>query len=322
MFEEKNILVTGATGFVGACLTHRLIKGKDNIHIILRKSSDAWRIKDILKKLKLHYVDLINRQQVVQEVKKIKPKIIYHLATYGGYHFQKEPKKILETNIFSTLNLLSACAETGFDAFVNTGSSSEYGTKSKPMSEGDLLEPGTYYGIAKASQTLLCQYLAKNDNLPVATLRLFSPYGPYEEPTRLIPVLINSCLTGKELNLISPKVVRDFNFIDDVINAFLKVPSKINKLSGQIINIADGKQRTLKEVVNIITANIPCRSKVNWEMEKVGRPYDTDIWQANISKARKLLNWRPKYSLEKGLLKTIIWFEKNREKFGDKYVIK
>lgn len=322
MANSKNILVTGATGFVGACLVHRLVKRKnDNIHIILRRSSDTWRIKDILKRLNLHYADLIDSREIKKIVKKVKPQMIYHLATYGAYPFQKGPEKIFQANVFGTLNLLEACAEVGFKAFVNTGSSSEYGTKSRAMSEKHLLEPNSYYGLAKASQTLLCQHFARENNLPIVNLRLFSPYGYYEEPTRLIPTLINSCLEGKDLNLVSPGIARDFSFVDDVIDAYLKVPSRAGELSGQILNIANGKQHIIKEVVSLVVKITGATVKANWGAMPA-RSHDTNVWLADISKAKRLLEWQPKNDLEEGLGKTINWFRNNRKQFGERYVVR
>jgi len=322
MNDFKNILVTGATGFVGANLVRRLIKNKNKIHIILRKTSDTWRINDVKEKLNIYYADLNNNKELNKVIQRIKPNIIYHLATYGSYPFHRENSlKILETNILGTYNLLNACIDYGFNAFINIGSSSEYGVKSNPMSENDLLEPNSYYGVAKASQTLLCQSLAKNNNLPIVNLRLFSPYGPYEEPTRLIPILINSCLIGKDLNLVSKKTVRDFNFIDDIVDAFLKTASNANKLSGEILNIANGKQRTLEEVVSLIINLTKSKSKLNWGGMKDYSP-ETGIWEADISKAKKLLKWQPNYDLERGIKETINWFKKNRNKYRNKYVIR
>ncbi len=305
MANSKNILVTGATGFVGACLARRLIKNKDKVHIILRQNSNIWRIKDVLKELNLHRADLTD----FREIKKIKPQVIYHLATYGAYPFQKDPKKIFQTNVLGTLNLLNACLEVGFDMFINTGSSSEYGNKSKPMSEKDLLEPNTYYSLAKASQTLLCQHLARENNLPIITLRLFSVYGPYEEPTRLVPILINNCLNDKDLSLAWPKTARDFIFVDDVVAAYLKV-ARSTKLAGHIFNIGTGKQSSLKEIVSVVVKITKARVKQNWGAIP-GRPFDTNIWLADISKTKKMLNWQPRYNLEAGLKKTVNWFKKN-----------
>jgi len=192
--DNKKILITGATGFVGANLLRKLIDSKNDIHVIIRSTSNLWRINDIIDKVNAHVCDLTNRESVEKLVLKIKPQIIFHLAVYGGYQFQEESLKIIDTNLIGIINLLNACCKIGFECFINTGSSSEYGLKNKPMSENDLLEPINDYGIAKAAATLYCQAIGRRENLPIFTLRLFSPYGYYEGPTRLIPYLIISCL--------------------------------------------------------------------------------------------------------------------------------
>ena len=307
MARSKNILITGATGFIGACLVHRLVKGRDKIHIILRRNSDTWRIKDILNKLNLHYADLNNARGVKRVIQKIKPQIVFHLAAYGNY--LEESKKNLETNIFGTLNLLEACNKREYDIFINTGSSSEYGTKSKPMSEKDLLEPNSYYAVAKAGQTLLCQHLAREKKLPIITLRPFAVYGPYEKPRRLVPTLINNCLKGKDLSLVWSKTARDFVFVDDVVDAYLKTAQSPN-LAGHIFNIGTGEQSSLRDIVSLVVKMTGAKVKQNWGTMP-GRTFDTNIWLADISKARKMLNWQPKYNLEEGLRKTINWFRRN-----------
>ena len=304
MIQSKDILITGGTGFIGSCLVRRLIKDKNNLHLIIRKNSDKWRIKDILKNVNLYYVDLNNFKELNKIIKRIKPQIIYHLAAYENY--LEESRKNLETNIFGTLNLLDACNNVGYDIFINTGSSSEYGTKSKSMSEKDLLEPNSYYGIAKTSQTLLCQHLAREKKMPIITLRLFSVYGPYEGPKRLIPTLINNCLNGKDLSLVSPKTSRDFIFVDDVVEAYLKV-TKLPKLAGHIFNIGTGKQIFLKDIVSMVVKITDAKIKHNWGAMP-DRSFDTNIWLADISKAKKMLKWQPRYNLKKGLEKTVNWF--------------
>lgn len=307
MTKSKNILITGATGFIGACLVHQLVKDKDKIHIILRRNSDTWGIKSILKKLNLHYLDLNNPRDVERVVRKIKPQIVFHLAAYRNY--LEESRKNLETNIFGTLNLLEACNKIGYDIFINTGSSSEYGTKSKPMSEKSLLEPNSYYAVAKAGQTLLCQHWAREKKLPIITLRPFAVYGPYEESKRLVPTLITNCLKGKDLSLVSPKTARDFIFVDDVVEAYLKA-AQSPKLAGHVFNIGTGKQSSLKDVVSLVVKITKAKVKQNWG-GMPDRSFDTNVWLADITKAKKLLKWQPRYNLERGLKKTITWFKKN-----------
>jgi nucleoside-diphosphate-sugar epimerase len=130
-------------------------------------------------------------------MRKIRPNIIFHSAAYGTSAVQNNTQKIFETNVTGTINLIQSCMDFSFDLFVNTGSSSEYGMKEAPMHESDILEPITDYGVSKAAGTLYGRSVAINRNLPIATLRLFSPFGPYEQGSRLIPSLILAALQKK-----------------------------------------------------------------------------------------------------------------------------
>lgn len=308
--EKTNVLITGATGFIGANLARACLDWKWKVHIFSRKSSNFWRIDDIKNKIQDYKIDLYrDKEKVPYLVEKIKPDVIFHTAAYGGYPFQKDVDKIVHANIIGTVNLVNACSKIGFDIFVNTGSSSEYGLKSKPMSETDLLEPINDYGVAKASATLFCQVKAKSEKLPIVTLRLFSPYGYYEEPTRLVPSVIISCLLGENPKVSSSDSVRDFIFIEDVMDAYIRV-IKTSDISGQIFNIGYSQQHSVDDVVNKIIELTGNKVKPKWgNIPK--RPNEPNIWQADISKAKDILNWEPKYGLDEGLKKTIKWFEKN-----------
>ncbi len=309
MINSKTILITGATGFIGSYLTHRLISEDCDLHIITREQSNTWRIKNILNRVTIHNVDLINADSLEKLVKRIKPEIIFHTATYGGYPFQKDVNKVIQANIIGTVNLVNVCLKVGFNIFVNTGSSSEYGVKSKPMNETDLLEPNDNYGVAKASATLFCQAKARSEKLPIVTLRLFSPYGYYEELTRLVPSVIISCLTGKNPKVSFPEAVRDFIFIEDVLDAYVKA-ANVPNIGGEIFNIGYGKQHSVGEVVNEIIKLTG--GKVNPEWGSIPkRTNEATVWQADISKARNILKWGPRYNLEEGLNETVKWFKGN-----------
>lgn len=304
---SRRILVTGASGFVGANLTHYLAGLGYHPHVILRRNSNIWRIRDIASRIKMHPADLENKAQVRRVVKKIRPEIIYHCAAYGGYHFQKDLGRIISANITGTVNLLEACAGAGFRCFVNTSTSSEYGIKDKPMKEKDLPEPVSAYGAAKASATLLCHQFARSKGLPVVTLRLFSPYGYFEDARRLIASVILSCMHKKAPLLSSRYSVRDFVFIDDVLRAYLKAAARIQDIAGELINIGSGRQHSVGQVVKEIINLSGSRSAPIWEAVDNPR-IEPSLWVADISKARKELDWEPRFDLTSGLKKTISWF--------------
>jgi nucleoside-diphosphate-sugar epimerase len=309
MIKNKRVLITGCTGFIGANLARELLKLGAEVHILARATSNKWRIGDILGYVRESYVDLLDCEKLEKIVFNMKPEIVLHTATYGGYPFQKDVSQVIQTNIMGTVNLVNACSKVGFDIFVNTGSSSEYGIKDSPMRETDLLEPNNDYGVSKASATLFCQAKAKSERLPIVTLRLFSPYGYYEEPTRLIPSVIVACLRGENPKVSSPDPVRDFIFIEDVINIYMRV-IKTSDIDGEIFNIGYGKQQSVGGVVNKIVGLIGNNVRPEWgNVPK--RANEPNVWQADITKAKDVLKWEPKYSLEKGLHKTVKWFVEN-----------
>jgi nucleoside-diphosphate-sugar epimerase len=308
--EKKTILITGATGFVGSNLLRRLSNSGADLHVITRESSNLWRIKDIINDVKRYTPDLTDSDSIKKVIHEINPDIIYHLATYGGNPRQENFRQIIESNFFGTVNLINACKETGFDLFVNTGSSSEYGIKTVPMKENDLPEPRNNYGISKIASTLYCQSVALNENLPVITLRLFSPYGDFEDSSRLIPSVILSCLRGKNPEISSPEFVRDFIYIEDVIDLYEQLPDA-GLIPGNIFNAGSGIQHTVGEVVDSIiritgnkvkpVAGLPRR----W-------PNEPKIWQADMSKTLNAFTWAPKYNLDAGLRKSVGWFENHQ----------
>ncbi len=309
MKPEDKYLVTGSTGFIGANLVRALLKKGAKVSVLVRKNSHMWRLADILKDIDICYGDINDARQTSAAIGKIKPTIVYHLATYGAYSKQDDADKIIWTNIIGTWNLLKACNEVGYRLFVNVGSSSEYGFKKEAMSEKDLLEPNSYYSVTKATQTHMCQYLAKQENLPIVTLRPFSIFGPYEDADRLIPTLMVGYANKKTLNMVSKKVARDFLYVYDFVNACLQI-NKLIKNKGEIFNIGSGKQTTMEKVISIFDNLFSEKGSVVWGGMN-NRKWDSNIWKADIKKAETQLKWKPKYTLEEGLKETKMWFEKN-----------
>ncbi len=304
---KKPVLVTGATGFIGSVLVRRLIESGTDVHVTVRKESDTWRITDILKDIVCHTADLTDSGSIGKVVKTIGPGAVFHCAVYGGYLAQSEVDKIIGINVQGTAHLLNVLADTGCDFFVNTGSSSEYGVKDGPMKETDPLEPVTMYGISKATATALCLAFGRSHDIPNVTIRPFSPYGPYDGASRLVSAVIRSCIDGKDPKLSNPSAVRDYVFIDDVIDAYMAAIGKYNELKGEVVNVGSGKQSSIGEVADEIIELTGADVKVRWGA--VDNPRDEPkTWVADVSHARELLGWEPRHDLRDGLKKTIEWF--------------
>ena len=143
----------------------------------------------------------------------------------------------------------------------------------------------------------------------IISLRLFSPFGPYDQKDRLIAYAIVNAIRGKDLKLGNPNSVRDYIFIDDVVDLYIKSIKKAKKFKGEIFNVGTGIQENIKKVVEKIIKLTNFKGKVIWGSEKP-RDYDAKVWVADMKKTKKAFNWKPPYNLEKGLIKTIKWFEK------------
>lgn len=305
------VFVTGAGGFIGANLVHSFLKHGDEVHILKRPQSVQWRLRDVRSKLKSHNVEISDQSSILKLIKKIRPEQVFHLAQYGGNPNETNSAMIKEVVIEGSSAIFEACAQTdSVKVIINAGSASEYGSKPTIMREDMLLEPNTAYGCAKAWATLYGQHLARENNVPITTLRLFSPFGPLDNVWRFIPTTIISCLRGEKLKVSEPLNVRDFIFVEDVVRAFLIASDK--KHIGEIINIGFGRQMTLKSIIAIISDYIGTKPEI--ETGVPGRIFDrqNNAWQADISKAKNFLDWQPKFSQEEGVYKTIKWFYKNK----------
>lgn len=282
-------LVTGATGFVGANLVRYLIETEDiDVFVTARKTSDFWRLKGIEDKVKgLSYLNLADKSQVYEVVKAINPNVIFHLSTYGGFPEQLDKKVMVEVNLMATVNLVDAAVELGVAQFINTGSSSEYGIKSKPMSEDDVCEPVNFYGVTKLAATNYCTMVGKNQNYRICTLRLFSPYGPYETPTRLYPTLVDALGKGYRPKLSSPDSVRDFIEVEKVVAIYLAI-FKADYASGEIINVGSGRQQTIRQFYENIRGKFSSDIDPIWG-EAASRTHEPQMWQADISKLKRFM---------------------------------
>lgn len=312
---SEKILITGASGFVGACLTENLVKEGYDVSVVTRNIEKSWRLRKVANEVKIYNLDIRNEKDVDDVVKTIKPDKIFNLAAYGGYYFQNDINKILSSNILGTVNLLNACAKNDFKSFINIGSSSEYGTKKYSMKEADVLEPINTYGVSKAAATLYCRMIAESHKLPIATIRLFSPYGYYEDKSRLVSSVILSCIRGENPKLASGKAVRDFIFIEDVIDIIKKV-SDFSNISGKIYNCGTGKQHSVAEIVKTVIKISDKNLIPSWGKVE-GRKSDTNKWEADMSLVKQELAWTPKFSLEQGIEKCYKWYKENFELYTE-----
>ena len=309
----QRVVVTGGSGFVGASLVRRLLSMDWQVDLLLQPGFADWRIPTRQPELSTHVIDLTDAASVSALLDRLRPRYVFHLAAHGAYSWQTDAARIISTNLEATRTLALASLEAGVEAFVHTGSSLEYGRKRHAPSEDEPTEPEGAYAISKAAATTFCRDLARQSGVRMPTLRLYSVYGPWEEPRRLVPSLFLHAMAGKWPPLANPRTARDFVWIEDVIDALVLAATRPLADPGAIFNIGTGRQTTLGEIVDLVREMTGCEAKPHWQ-SMPDRDWDTDVWQAETRHAATELGWIAQTTLRTGLHQTMEWLRKDRDR--------
>ena len=297
---SKNVLIVGGTGFIGYHLAKFLLNKKFSItSVSTRRPVKKRKLKNI------HYV----RDDITKLKKLLKTKEKFdYVVNLGGYVDHSNKKLTYNSHYKGCVNLVNLFKKSKIKAFLQVGSSLEYGKLKSPQVESNGKKPISVYGKSKFLAT---KYLIKNYKLrkfPAIIIRGYQVYGPKQDTNRLIPIVITNCLKDRSFPCSEGNQVRDFLYIDDFISAVYKALMN-RKAIGKIINIGYGKAHTVKGVINKIKILI---KKGNPEFGKVKlRKDENKILFPSISRAIKILKWKPKISLLRGLNKTIQDYKKN-----------
>jgi nucleoside-diphosphate-sugar epimerase len=305
---SNRVLITGAAGFVGSNLARRVLERGDDVTLNVRPGSDRLRLREIADDARLVEADLRDARAVESMLAEARPELVMHLATHGAYSWQSDSQQIFETALLGTVNLLTACEAAGVRRLINAGTSSEYGYKDHPPSEDELPEPNSDYASAKAAATTWCGYFARERGVEAITLRLYSVYGPWEHPDRLIPTLLREALAGRLPPLVNPDVARDFVFVDDACSAFLTSAEAPDVAPGTVYNVASGRQTTIRDVVETTRSIFEVEAEPEWGSMSE-REWDTTSWVGNPAKLGRELGWQAETELAEGLRRTAAWMQ-------------
>jgi dolichol-phosphate mannosyltransferase len=159
---------------------------------------------------------------------------------------------------------------------------------------------------------MFCRYTGQATGLGVRTLRLYSVYGPWEEPTRLMPTLVMRGLAGELPGLVSPATARDYIYVDDVVDACLAAAAAPGQEPGAVYNVGTGRQTSLREVVELVRAEMGITAEPVWG-SMAPRSWDTDVWVADSGQIRAQLGWQPSHALPEGFRLLVGWLRDQPE---------
>jgi dolichol-phosphate mannosyltransferase len=302
------VLVTGASGFVGANLFKMILRHRSDVFAVVRREK-GWRLAEVDDE-QILALDLNDSAAVKNMVSALGPKTVLDCASYGAYSFEADPSLIYRTNFQSLVEFVTLLSGSPLAAYVHAGSSSEYGFNCAGPSEEDRCVPNSHYAVSKVAASDYLQYMGENRGFPAANLRLYSVYGPLEDSSRLIPNLVRHALSGKFPPFVAPNTSRDFLYVDDVCTAFIMAATKMQpEIYGKSFNIGSGRKTTIADLARITRDVFRVAEEPQFgAMES--RAWDLAEWYANPARAKALLGWEPRHSLEEGLRLTADWVAK------------
>lgn len=306
--QRSKVLVTGGSGFIGSHLVRRLLAEGAEVGVTVRYGNviKNERLKWCWDRLHVIEADLRNRG-ALEAVRVFQPDVVFHLAAYNhvGQSFV-QVEECFDVNAKGTANLFDLCAQSS--RFVYISSSEVYGHQpGVPFVETMEPQPLSPYATTKYAGELYCRMHQRMERQArTVILRPFNAYGPYQSSKAILPELIVGCLRGLPIECTPGEQTREFNFVDDLVEGFLRAASVETPVEGPV-NLASGQEVAIRDLLHLIAKLTGTKSEL-----RIGAlPYrPNEIWRmrGDNTRARKLLGWEPQTSLEEGLRQTVQWF--------------
>ncbi len=316
--KGKKVLVTGAEGFIGSHLTERLVElGAEVTALVQYNSFNNWGWMDTFDKNMKNNIKVVTGD--IREYDGIKRTVkgndvVFHLAALIAIPYSYlSPMAYVRTNVEGTTNVLEACREYEVEKVVHTSTSETYGTALYvPIDEKHPMQGQSPYSASKIGADKIAESFYKSFNLPVATIRPFNTYGPRQSARAVIPTIISQILSGKtEIKLGDLTPTRDFNYVKDTAEAFIKI-AESDKTIGEVINAGSNYEISVGDTIELIIKLIGKEVKVLRDEVRI-RPQNSEVnrlWADN-TKIKELTGWSPKVTIEEGLKETIDWMKDN-----------
>jgi UDP-glucuronate 4-epimerase len=318
-----HILVTGGAGFIGSNLIRTLFETREGIRITCIDNFDPFYPADIkqlnIRSFKLNpnfsfvYLDLAHTNPgELKEMIGDTPDLIVHMAAKAGVRPSiDDPLSYQEANIIGLQHLLDYALENGISKFVFASSSSVYGINDHfPWKEDEQLMPISPYAMTKQAGEMLGHVYSRLHSIHFTCLRFFTVYGPGQRPDLAIHKFTKAILGGKPITMYGDgNTSRDYTYVDDIVSGVISAMD-LDKPGFEIINLGNHYSVPLKDLVSELEKVIGAKAIIEYLPEQAG---DVPKTFADITKAKKLLNYNPATTLETGLRKFVDWFRKNEE---------
>ena len=300
-------LVTGATGHIGSHLIRSLLKNDAEVAVLLRPTSDVWRIEDALSRLHIITGDLSSICEADRLVRGFAPEVVFHLAWHGVSKHLRNDASQLSQNVSGSIELLRIAYESGCRRWIGLGSQAEYGLYDMILTENLATRPVTHYGRAKLYVCLLAQKLCEDWKMDFVWPRLTASYGPMDNTDHLIPSVVLSLLRGARKALTAGEQRWDYLYVDDVVDAIFKLA--IAPGANGIFNLGSGTSHTVRTVVerirDLIDPSLPLGfGEAPYNGEEIRN------LQVDNSRLRQATGWSPQVSLDEGLRRTVDWYSR------------
>jgi NAD dependent epimerase/dehydratase len=320
--KNKKVIVTGSEGFIGSHLTERLVElGADVTALVQYNSFNNWGWIDTFEKNIKDSIHVVTGD--VREYDGMKrlikgQQVVFHLAALIAIPYSYlSPMAYVRTNVEGTTNVLESCREYDVEKIIHTSTSETYGTAIYvPIDEKHPMQGQSPYSASKIGADKIAESFHKSFNMPITIIRPFNTYGPRQSARAVIPTIISQILSGKiEIKLGSLTPTRDFNYVKDTAEAFIKI-AESDKTIGEVINTGSNYEisigDTIKKIIKILGKDI----RIICDEERI-RPENSEVNRllADNTKIKNLTEWRPHYSLDEGLEETIEWIKNNMDYF-------
>ena len=312
----KNILITGADGFIGSHLTELLLKKGYNVRALAQYNSfNKWGWLDSIsckKNLEIVSGDIRDLHQCRQFTKNMDT--VFHLAALIAIPYSyASPQSYIDTNITGTANICQASLDNGIKHLLQTSTSEVYGTAQYvPINEDHPLQPQSPYSASKIAADSIALSFYNSYKLPVTIVRPFNTYGPRQSARAVIPTIITQIAGGiKRIKVGDLSPTRDFNYVSDTCDAFYAI-ARNKETIGHAINIGSNFEISIRETLQMIKTIMVSNVEFITDDERL-RPERSEVFRlwCDNTKLYKLTSYKPSINLHDGLVKTVDWFTKS-----------